>query len=1444
MKKGVLISSLIIILLFATTCWAQQKNLALIKPAKPGQTSEVIPITKQQYLDLQQNKLSPADLLGEGNKGITETICPPFDFTVRFGAMPGDTMVKYFKPPAACYVKSIGLGFSDIDDGGTCNTVLLSLTNSNYHCENHPPDSLDANGWLGSFYDGVWTPSSFGVYPIAWEPGHVPVWGEFPLTVVEGAVYHWIDMIFLGMEPDFGSDDFLVLMAPVGDPGAYIRWWSGDATPWPEWWGLKCYPHEIGEGTSGKGGWHVRHYGWNLCMVVEFYENTPPVLTPGGPYGTVLNNDEKTLECHISDVDATDPANAGVAFAWLFYKINDGAYSSIVMSLASGTDTDGIWEGTLPAGYMNPGDVLTYYFQAIDKAGLIAVSGEGSFSYFQKEQDILVFYNDDGTSYPSWILSPYYDNLWRDNDDNPYEYDVWVGLTDGGLLPELINMYDIMVQIDAYSPATMNDDVVGDWFAIGEKNLFWSSQDWGFIFSGGGDDYYFPADDWHNMYLGLEVIGPQDFAAGGATPLNPVENDIISGGMADFVDDSLQLFYDPDFELGFSNWIDAMTPSAGAVPCFHDADQGLVCGVHKEQGGNKAVFLGFDQLSLDTWALPWYTTTDGYHWTEPNVFSVADAALDWFFIEGDPPEIDVAPTSFTFFLNSGEETEDEITISNIAAAGSQNLDWLLVIEPASPFANEDGFETVSIETASHKGNKGNSIKQSGFSHLELEKGEPDPRRGEPVLKGSGGPDAFGYTWIDSDEPGGPVYDWIDISAIGTSISLYDDDSYEVILPFDFPFYGVIKNNMKISSNGYLTFGDDGGNFSNDPIPDFYEPNDIICPFWDDLNPGMGGTIHYHYQTAPNRFIVQYTGIQHFGGSDPYTFQVILAPSGEIRFQYSLMQGSVDYATVGIENIDGTDGLQVVFDAPYIHDNLAVRIRCESGTGWISATPTSGTIEPGNSENVMLNVSAMGLDPGEYNCDLTISSNDPINSIVPVPVTLVVDRFCNPPSLKATDVMGLPGDTIAVRIELSENPNPVDAFGFEFTYCADKLSLVSVEKGGLDDYFSFFQFYENEPGLISVGGFDPVAIPANSTGIIATVKLHVDQCVEDEACILGLQNLVDDFSELNHCPGLFTCGIPCLLGDVNMDEAITPGDAHCAFMIYMNEGTPPPECENPCALEAADIHCDPNGVTPGDALYIFLAYLDGLEPPLECEPNLTLSNDAVEMERAISLVQVKSSLPDEITFAIRVSNPAGISALGLNIGFPDDLLVFDRVTPSTVTENWQAFEGGENLAGVLNVGGFNAEAINISETVELGYISFHVIDSREQSGQVWFNELVDDVAGALTNPGMFVILPTGVRLLENQTAPETYGLDQNYPNPFNMETEIIYQIPEAGHVKLELYNSMGQKIRTLVSQNFPAGRYAARWDGRDESGNFVSSGIYLYKFEASDFSRIKKLILVK
>ena len=93
-------------------------------------------------------------------------------------------------------------------------------------------------------------------------------------------------------------------------------------------------------------------------------------------------------------------------------------------------------------------------------------------------------------------------------------------------------------------------------------------------------------------------------------------------------------------------------------------------------------------------------------------------------------------------------------------------------------------------------------------------------------------------------------------------------------------------------------------------------------------------------------------------------------------------------------------------------------------------------------------------------------------------------------------------------------------------------------------------------------------------------------------------------------------------------------------------------------------------------------------------------------------------------------------------------------------------------------------------------------------------------------------------------PTAFELLQNYPNPFNPETTIDYQIKEEIEVTIEIYNIRGQLLRTLVDKKQAAGAYSLIWDGKDDSGKGVASGIYLYLLKTKEFVKARKLTLLR
>lgn len=93
-------------------------------------------------------------------------------------------------------------------------------------------------------------------------------------------------------------------------------------------------------------------------------------------------------------------------------------------------------------------------------------------------------------------------------------------------------------------------------------------------------------------------------------------------------------------------------------------------------------------------------------------------------------------------------------------------------------------------------------------------------------------------------------------------------------------------------------------------------------------------------------------------------------------------------------------------------------------------------------------------------------------------------------------------------------------------------------------------------------------------------------------------------------------------------------------------------------------------------------------------------------------------------------------------------------------------------------------------------------------------------------------------------PDGFLLKQNYPNPFNAETQITYTLPKTEHIILEIYNSTGQKLLTLVDQTQAKGEYSVRWNGTDSNGKSIPSGVYFYQLTTNSSVEMKKMILLQ
>ncbi|MBN2572499.1 MAG: T9SS type A sorting domain-containing protein [Ignavibacteriales bacterium] len=181
------------------------------------------------------------------------------------------------------------------------------------------------------------------------------------------------------------------------------------------------------------------------------------------------------------------------------------------------------------------------------------------------------------------------------------------------------------------------------------------------------------------------------------------------------------------------------------------------------------------------------------------------------------------------------------------------------------------------------------------------------------------------------------------------------------------------------------------------------------------------------------------------------------------------------------------------------------------------------------------------------------------------------------------------------------------------------------------------------------------------------------------------------------------------------------------------------------------------------------------------------------------------------------------------------------------------EGKIYLVGT-STGLYSTETLTGASTVwlpegqnEIGNVVVENIDVQK------FQTTIDSVsfydyriAVATHGRGLFIgLLQTKVGIINtNNNIPNNYYLSDNYPNPFNPSTKIDFSIPKSSQVSITIFNITGEKIIELVSGNFSAGTYYVNWNGRNQFGTQVASGIYFYQIKADKFTETKKMMLLK
>lgn len=213
--------------------------------------------------------------------------------------------------------------------------------------------------------------------------------------------------------------------------------------------------------------------------------------------------------------------------------------------------------------------------------------------------------------------------------------------------------------------------------------------------------------------------------------------------------------------------------------------------------------------------------------------------------------------------------------------------------------------------------------------------------------------------------------------------------------------------------------------------------------------------------------------------------------------------------------------------------------------------------------------------------------------------------------------------------------------------------------------------------------------------------------------------------------------------------------------------------------------------------------------------------------------------------VSLANVQDLMGYGFVLNYDADKFEFVEAAPAD--QDLLKSTGGEtplfsslaNEAGQVSIANAVVNASEISGGGDIVRLTFRVLQEFAENARFEIAEGLVFDPQQLSNPAVVA----GV--LDVQTTPTEFALLQNFPNPFNPETTIGYELAESADVTLQIYNVVGQVVRTLiVAEPQSAGRYQIRWDGMDDRGVSVSSGVYFYRISAGEFQTVRKLMLLK
>ena len=409
---------------------------------------------------------------------------------------------------------------------------------------------------------------------------------------------------------------------------------------------------------------------------------------------------------------------------------------------------------------------------------------------------------------------------------------------------------------------------------------------------------------------------------------------------------------------------------------------------------------------------------------------------------------------------------------------------------------------------------------------------------------------------------------------------------------------------------------------------------------------------------------------------------------------------------------------------------------------------------------------------------------------------------------------------------------------------------------------------------NLGGANQVTLDSGGNSLVDdaeyTVKIEYQDLAQNSAASDQNSGVLYDDDEAIEASG----------GDYNAGASFDPGSTNNAyFWLYLKKstsGTALPvddiEFDTTGSMEASDIdsikiwRSIDNSFSSSADTYL-LTISSGFEPLVfNFSPDEQIGTEGYYYFLTIDVSSSASgsdAIGAEIDYASDIDaysaavlgtfpitggeHPLPVTMSSFTAQFTNDNPTLYWTTQSeTNNSGWNIYRGTSQNMGqaiLVNAGGLILGQGTTSEPTDYIYTDHNGV--VENTTYWYWLESVDNGGETEMFGPISLTIPLGGGNSGTPAAPDDYGLQQNYPNPFNPSTKISFALEEGSNVILTIYNTKGQKIQTLFKGNVPADIVkSVVWDGRDNSGKHVGSGIYLYELQTNKETFIRKMILTK